>query len=77
MFTPLPTAAEATSLQRFRALLAESAPEARIRVDETAGEVHVRGHFDARAVDEAVSRSGLGLRVIADGGGCCGGCGGG
>ena len=76
MFTPLPTATDTAALQRFRELLAANAPEARVKVDEHTGDVHVRGHFDARAVSDAASRAGLDQRVIADGGGCCGGCGG-
>jgi len=40
------------------------------------GEVLVKGQFDAQQLADAIDRSGLGMKVLAaGGGGCCGGCG--
>lgn len=76
MFAPLPNAADANALNAFRELLARVDPDAKVFMDDQSGELLVKGQFDAQQLSEAVERSGIGMRVVAaGGGGCCGGCG--
>lgn len=76
MFAQLPNATDAKALQAFRDLLSRMDPEAKVFMDDQSGEILVKGQFDALQLGEAVERSGLGMNVVASGGGgCCGGCG--
>ncbi|GAB3737864.1 hypothetical protein GCM10028794_19910 [Silanimonas algicola] len=76
MFAQLPNATDAKALEAFRSILAKMDPDAKVFMDDQSGEVLVKGQFDAQQLADAIEQSGLGMKVLATGGGgCCGGCG--
>lgn len=76
MLAQLPMASDATSLHTFREIVRHMDPEAKVLVDQESGEILVKGQLDSEQLAAAIERSGIGMRVVAaGGGGCCGGCG--
>lgn len=75
MFAQLPNATDTKALDAFRAILATMDPDAKVFMDDHSGEVLVKGQFDAQQLANAIQSSGLGMKVLSAGGGCCGGCG--
>ena len=76
MFAQLPTASDAKSLKNFREIVRQMDPDAKVLVDQESGEILVKGQLGTEQLAAAVQQSGIGMRVVAaGGGGCCGGCG--
>lgn len=75
MLASFSSIADSSVLNAFRESLVRIDPDCEIIVDQGSGEVLVRGDFDAEQLSDAIRRSGLGLRVVDGGSGCCGGCG--
>lgn len=76
MFAQLPTASDAKSLENFREIVRQMDPDAKVLVDQESGEILVKGQLETEQLAAAIEQSGIGMRVVAaGGGGCCGGCG--
>ena len=75
MLASFSSIADSSVLNAFRESLVRIDPDCEIIVDQGSGEVLVRGDFHSEQLSDAIRRSGLGLRVVDGGSGCCGGCG--
>lgn len=75
MLASFSSIADSSILNTLRESLIGIDPDCEIIVDQGSGEVLVRGDFDAGQLSDAIRRTGLGLRIVDGGSGCCGGCG--